>query len=114
MGARPPARRTSPNSPTTRFYGYGVDAGTGCFYDAESDGASRCEWATRGPLWDAFEEHDHAPGPYLITSPSTGHTLAAFGSGWRRRLPPWIGRTSDRAPSPVSSRTRRDPGEGEA
>ncbi|MCX3060054.1 DUF4241 domain-containing protein [Streptomyces beihaiensis] len=77
------------------FFGYGVDAGTGCFYDAESDGSfPECEGDV-GPLWDAFEERDHAPGPYLVTSPSTGHTVAAFGSGWGDgAYPTWIGRTA--------------------
>ncbi|MER7641919.1 MULTISPECIES: DUF4241 domain-containing protein [unclassified Streptomyces] len=77
------------------FYGYGVDAGTGAFYDASVDGSfPECE-GDEGPLWDAFEEHGHAPGPYLVTSPSTGHTLAAFGSGWGDgAYPTWIGRTA--------------------
>ncbi|MER5947894.1 DUF4241 domain-containing protein [Streptomyces sp. NPDC001904] len=77
------------------YFGYGVDAGTGCFYDAESDESfPECE-GDEGPLWDAFEEHDHAPGPYLVTSPSTGHTVAAFGSGWGDgAYPTWIGRTA--------------------
>ncbi|MBO1335883.1 DUF4241 domain-containing protein [Streptomyces sp. VRA16 Mangrove soil] len=77
------------------YFGYGVDAGTGCFYDAESDAAfPECE-GDEGPLWDVFEKHDHAPGPYLVTSPSTGHTVAAFGSGWGDgAYPTWIGRTA--------------------
>ncbi|MFJ5307830.1 DUF4241 domain-containing protein [Streptomyces sp. NPDC088350] len=77
------------------FYGYGVDAGTGCFYDASVDGSfPECE-GDEGPLWDAFEKDGHAPGPYLVTSPSTGHTLAAFGSGWGDgAYPTWIGRTA--------------------
>ncbi|WP_372344048.1 DUF4241 domain-containing protein [Streptomyces sp. KL116D] len=97
------------------FYGYGVDAGTGCFYDAESDGAfPECE-GDEGPLWDAFEEHDHAPGPYLITSPSTGHTLAAFGSGWGDgAYPTWIGRTKTGAVACFVTDFFVIPGEGEA
>ncbi|WP_353944927.1 DUF4241 domain-containing protein [Streptomyces sp. HUAS MG91] len=77
------------------YFGYGVDAGTGCFYDAESDDSfPECE-GDEGPLWDAFEKYDHAPGPYLVTSPSTGHTVAAFGSGWGDgAYPTWIGRTA--------------------
>ncbi|MFJ5533688.1 DUF4241 domain-containing protein [Streptomyces sp. NPDC093261] len=78
------------------FYGYGVDAGTGCFYDAAAD-ASFQGWGEgdEGPLWDAFENSDWAPGPHLVTAPDGGDTLAAFTSGWGDGCyPTWIGRTA--------------------
>lgn len=77
------------------FYGYGVDAGTGCFYDAAAEASfPDCE-GDEGPLWDAFEGTDWAPGPHLVTAPETGHTLAAFTSGWGDgAYPTWIGRTA--------------------
>ncbi|MFF3465508.1 DUF4241 domain-containing protein [Streptomyces sp. NPDC002619] len=77
------------------FYGYGVDAGTGCFYDAAADGSFlECE-GDEGPLWDAFENSGWSHGPHLITSPDTGHTLVAFTSGWGDgAYPTWIGRNA--------------------
>ncbi|WP_430378213.1 DUF4241 domain-containing protein [Streptomyces sp. B1-3] len=79
------------------FYGYGVDAGTGCFYDAAAEEAfpEVQEDEDEGPLWDAFENSDWSPGPHLVTSASTGHTLVAFTSGWGDGFyPTWIGRSA--------------------
>ncbi|MEU5044205.1 DUF4241 domain-containing protein [Streptomyces griseorubiginosus] len=77
------------------FYGYGVDAGTGCFYDAAAEEAFPEAQEDEGPLWDAFENSDWSPGPHLVTSPSTGHTLVAFTSGWGDGFyPTWIGRSA--------------------
>ncbi|WP_141207124.1 DUF4241 domain-containing protein [Streptomyces griseorubiginosus] len=77
------------------FYGYGVDAGTGCFYDASAEEAFPEAQEDEGPLWDAFENSDWSPGPHLVTSPSTGHTLVAFTSGWGDGFyPTWIGRSA--------------------
>ncbi|MET9789173.1 DUF4241 domain-containing protein [Streptomyces canus] len=77
------------------FFGYGVDAGTGCFYDAAAEEAFPEAQEDEGPLWDAFEDTDWSGGPHLVTSPSTGHTLAAFTSGWGDGFyPTWIGRSA--------------------
>lgn len=77
------------------FFGYGVDAGTGCFYDASAEEAFPGTEEEEGPLWEAFENSDWSHGPHLVTSTSTGHTLAAFTSGWGDGFyPTWIGRTA--------------------
>jgi len=77
------------------FYGYGVDAGTGAFYDASVDGSFPECVADEGPLWDAFEQSKWAPGPHLITASDTGHNLIAFTSGWGDgAYPTFIGRTA--------------------
>ncbi|WP_020121019.1 DUF4241 domain-containing protein [Streptomyces canus] len=77
------------------FFGYGVDAGTGCFYDAAAEEAFPEAQEDEGPLWDAFEDSDWSGGPHLVTAPSTGHTLAAFTSGWGDGFyPTWIGRSA--------------------
>jgi hypothetical protein len=78
------------------FYGYGVDAGTGCFHDAAADGAfADTAEADEGPLWDAFEDSDWAARPHVVTDPETGHTVAAFTSGWGDgAYPTWIGRSA--------------------
>uniref|UniRef100_A0AAU2V343 DUF4241 domain-containing protein n=1 Tax=Streptomyces sp. NBC_00003 TaxID=2903608 RepID=A0AAU2V343_9ACTN len=75
------------------FFGYGVDAGTGCFYDAGSDGSfPDCE-GDEGPLWDAFDTVPPSPGPHTVTDAATGHNLIAFTSGWGDgAYPTWIGR----------------------
>ncbi|KAB2974970.1 DUF4241 domain-containing protein [Streptomyces sp. SS1-1] len=78
------------------FYGYGVDAGTGCFYDAAAEQGFPEAQADEGPLWDAFEDSDWSGGPHLVRSPATGHTLAAFTSGWGDgAYPTWTGRGAD-------------------
>ncbi|MER8010745.1 DUF4241 domain-containing protein [Streptomyces sp. NPDC094149] len=77
------------------FFGYGVDAGTGCFYDASAEEAFPGTEDEEGPLWEAFENSDWSEGPHLVTSAGTGHTLAAFTSGWGDGFyPTWIGRTA--------------------
>ncbi|MET8811942.1 DUF4241 domain-containing protein [Streptomyces sp. NPDC004549] len=78
------------------YYGYAVDAGTGCFYDASADGAFPACEGDEGPLWDAFEDSEWAPGPHRVTSPDTGHDLIAFSSGWGDgAYPTWVGRNAD-------------------
>lgn len=78
------------------FFGYGVDAGTGCFYDAAADREFPACEGDEGPLWDAFEQSSWSPGPHRITAPETGHTLVAFSSGWGDgAYPTWVGRDAD-------------------
>ncbi|MDQ0810949.1 hypothetical protein QFZ63_002663 [Streptomyces sp. B3I7] len=77
------------------FYGYGVDAGAGCFYDAAADASFPEAEGDEGPLWDAFENSGWAPGPHLVTAPDSGHNLVAFSSGWGDgAYPTWIGRSA--------------------
>ncbi|MFF4256067.1 DUF4241 domain-containing protein [Streptomyces sp. NPDC001663] len=77
------------------FFGYGVDAGTGCFYDASAEEAFPGTQEEEGPLWEAFENSDWSAGPHLVTSLGTGHTLAAFTSGWGDgSYPTWVGRSA--------------------
>ncbi|MCD9876669.1 DUF4241 domain-containing protein [Streptomyces guryensis] len=40
------------------FFGYGVDVGTGCFYDASAENAFPETHGEEGPPWDAFENGD--------------------------------------------------------
>ncbi|MET9884502.1 DUF4241 domain-containing protein [Streptomyces sp. NPDC006430] len=79
------------------FYGYGVDAGTGCFYDLAADGAfPDCE-GDEGPLWEAFEGAGHAAGAYRVEGEG-GHSLVAFSSGWGDgAYPTWVGRDAEGA-----------------
>ncbi|WP_328763814.1 MULTISPECIES: DUF4241 domain-containing protein [unclassified Streptomyces] len=74
------------------FFGYGVDAGAGSFYDAACDDSfPDCEGDV-GPLWDAFEAAGHVAGVHLVDG-ENGHNLAAFSSGFGDgHYPTWIGR----------------------
>ncbi|MEV0413021.1 DUF4241 domain-containing protein [Streptomyces sp. NPDC050448] len=74
------------------FFGYGVDAGTGSFYDAAADDSfPDCE-GDEGPLWDAFEAAGHRASVHLVEG-ENGHNLAAFSSGFGDgHYPTWVGR----------------------
>ena len=76
------------------FYGYGVDAGTGCFVDAAAvEPLGEFESAT-GTLLAAFEAADWTVGVVALADPASGHNLVAFSSGWGDgSYPTWIGRT---------------------
>ncbi|MEE1756990.1 DUF4241 domain-containing protein [Streptomyces sp. SP18CS02] len=81
-----------------QFFGYGVDAGAGCFYDVACDESFPDCQGDEGPLWDAFDQADWSNGPHLITAPDTGHNLVAFTSGWGDGVyPTWVGRDADGA-----------------
>ncbi|MFD7101164.1 DUF4241 domain-containing protein [Streptomyces xanthophaeus] len=77
------------------FYGYGVDAGTGCFYDACADGSFPGTEDEQGPVWAAMESADDGPGVFLAEA-EDGHTLAGFSSGWGDGCyPTWVGRDAE-------------------
>ncbi|MEU6487685.1 DUF4241 domain-containing protein [Streptomyces sp. NPDC046887] len=81
------------------FYGYGVDAGTGCFYDASCDESFPVDEDGEGPVWEAVwggDDTSDASGPHLVTAPGSGHNLVAFTSGWGDgAYPTWVGRGAD-------------------
>ncbi|MEJ8642329.1 DUF4241 domain-containing protein [Streptomyces sp. MS1.HAVA.3] len=77
------------------FYGYGVDAGTGCFYDAGADGSFPGTEDEEGPVWAAMETVGDGPSVFLAEG-EDGHTLAGFTSGWGDGCyPTWIGRDTE-------------------
>lgn len=79
------------------FYGYGVDAGTGCFYDASADGAFPGTDDEEGAVWAAMETVGHGPGVFMAEGENS-HNLAGFTSGWGDgAYPTWIGRGADGA-----------------
>ncbi|MFF8608185.1 DUF4241 domain-containing protein [Streptomyces sp. NPDC015346] len=74
------------------FFGYGVDAGTGCFYDASADGAFPGTEDEEGAVWAAMESIGHGPAVFMAEG-DDGHNLAGFTSGWGDgAYPTWIGR----------------------
>ncbi|MEW2554454.1 DUF4241 domain-containing protein [Streptomyces zhihengii] len=81
------------------FFAYGVDAGTGCFYDAACDESFPDCVGDEGPLWDAFDAGgDSYLGPHTVTAKDTGHNLIAFMSGWGDgAYPTWVGRDANGA-----------------
>jgi hypothetical protein len=75
------------------FFGFGVDAGMGCFVDAEA--AEALAGIVEETYEDAFEDllSDQA---VEVSDPATGANLIAFPSGWGDgAYPTWIGRTTD-------------------
>lgn len=74
-----------------QFYGFGVDAGMGCFVDAEALAA----------ITDIVEEDYEAllgasDEATEVIDPASGANLIAFSSGWGDgSYPIWIGRTHD-------------------
>jgi len=76
------------------FYGYGVDAGTGCFVDAAAvEPLGEFESANE-TLMAPFEAAEWAAGVVVLADPASGHNLVAFSSGWGDgAYPTWIGRT---------------------
>jgi Protein of unknown function (DUF4241) len=76
------------------FYGYGVDAGTGCFVDADAVEPLGGFESDTGTLLAAFEAVDWAATVVTLADPGSGHNLVAFSSGWGDgAYPTWIGRT---------------------
>ncbi|MGE7434190.1 DUF4241 domain-containing protein [Kitasatospora sp. NPDC001175] len=82
----------------TEFFGYGVDAGTGCFVDA----------AVTIPLGDLLGEdgdllvealfgdaNSMTLTPVVLADPETSHNFVAFPSGWGDGCyPTWVGRSA--------------------
>ncbi|MFD5560436.1 DUF4241 domain-containing protein [Kitasatospora griseola] len=77
------------------FFGYGVDAGTGCFLDASAVGPiGELVEQDADPVIDAIHDARHRPA--VVTDPGTGHTMAAFTTGWGDgHYPTWVGRAAD-------------------
>ncbi|MBT2439921.1 DUF4241 domain-containing protein [Streptomyces sp. ISL-36] len=74
------------------FFGYGVDAGTGCFCDASAEHAFPGTEDEEGAVWAAMETIGHGPAVFMAQG-EDGHNLAGFTSGWGDGCyPTWIGR----------------------
>jgi hypothetical protein len=76
------------------YYGFGVDAGTGCFVDAAAREAFEAILD-----WENDEEGllDDIAGAHTVVVPDleSGATLVAYASGWGDgSYPTWIGRTA--------------------
>jgi len=83
----------------TEFFGYGVDAGTGCFVDAAVAVplgdllGEDCEPLVTA-LFDA--ENSMVRTPAVLADPESGHGFVAFSSGWGDgHYPTWVGRSID-------------------
>ncbi|MCC9311928.1 DUF4241 domain-containing protein [Kitasatospora sp. RB6PN24] len=83
----------------TEFFGYGVDAGTGCFVDATASAPLGDLLAEDYELLEAAlfgEENSMVRAPAVLTDPESGHSLIAFSSGWGDgHYPTWVGRSID-------------------
>ena len=82
--------------PDGGFFGFGVDGGTGCFYDASGTATfGSNEWLRE---LDLAGEVDYTAAffPAPVTDPGSGANLIAFHSGWGDgSYPVWIGRSAD-------------------
>ncbi|MFB6695635.1 MULTISPECIES: DUF4241 domain-containing protein [Streptomyces] len=77
------------------YFGYGVDAGTGCFHDAAAHHSFPGVEDDDGPLWSAIDAVVDGPQVFLARG-EDGHTLAGFTSGWGDGCyPTWIGRDAE-------------------
>lgn len=80
------------------FFGYGVDAGTGCFVDASASGLFGPFDGTDDdvPLDAFYGPKSGNPLVVTLTEPSGQATLVAFASGWGDGVyPTWVGRDDD-------------------
>lgn len=80
------------------FFGYGVDAGTGCFVDASAAGSfGPFDGLDDDVLLDAFYGPESgSPLVVTLTDPASQATLVAFASGWGDgAYPTWVGRDDD-------------------
>ncbi|WP_329563843.1 DUF4241 domain-containing protein [Kitasatospora sp. NBC_01266] len=81
------------------FYGYGVDAGTGCFVDAAASTALGDFLGEEYELLNDALFGNEVPepvGPVALTDPASGHNVVAFASGWGDGCyPTWLGRDAD-------------------
>ncbi|WP_344441458.1 DUF4241 domain-containing protein [Kitasatospora nipponensis] len=85
----------------TEFFGYGVDAGTGCFVDAAvTVPLGDLLGEDCGPLVTALfdAENSMVRTPAVLADPESGHCFVAFSSGWGDgHYPTWVGRSVDGA-----------------
>lgn len=80
------------------FFGYGVDAGTGCFVDASATGSfGPFDGTDNDVLLDGFYGAESGrPLSVTLTDSSTQANLVAFHSGWGDGFyPTWVGRDGD-------------------
>ncbi|OKJ09083.1 DUF4241 domain-containing protein [Kitasatospora sp. CB01950] len=77
------------------FFGYGVDAGTGCFLDASAVGPiGELVERDADPVIDAVHDARHRPA--TVTDPASGHSMVAFTTGWGDgHYPTWVGYAAD-------------------
>ncbi|MFD3633480.1 DUF4241 domain-containing protein [Streptomyces sp. NPDC058664] len=77
------------------FFGYGVDAGVGCFHDASAHHSFPGTEDEEGVVWETMDGSPAGPTAFLVEG-EDGHTVAVFDSGWGDGCyPTWIGRDAD-------------------
>lgn len=82
----------------SEFFGYGVDAGTGCFVDASTTTQLADFLGEDGDrLVDALFDTEASTSckPVALTDPDSGFGIVAFSSGWGDgAYPTWVGRSA--------------------
>ncbi|MFF2773625.1 DUF4241 domain-containing protein [Streptomyces sp. NPDC058052] len=76
-------------------FGFGVDAGAGCFLDTDAHHSFPGTDDDSGVVWEGLDAD--TPGPTaFVAEGENGHTIAVFASGWGDGLyPTWVGRDAD-------------------
>lgn len=82
------------------FFGYGVDAGTGCFVDVSAAEPLGAHFAETDALMEAMFDGVQQRLLVTLSDPSAKHAVVAFPSGWGDGFyPTWVGRDSDGNPA---------------
>ncbi|MFD4371773.1 DUF4241 domain-containing protein [Streptomyces sp. NPDC058486] len=84
-----------PGEPEDDSFGFGVDAGAGCFLDTVAHHSFPGTDDDSGVVWEGLDAD--TPGPTaFVAEGENGHTIAVFASGWGDGLyPTWTGRDAD-------------------
>ncbi|MER8038744.1 DUF4241 domain-containing protein [Streptomyces hydrogenans] len=81
-------------APEDDYFGYGVDAGLGCFLDTAAHHSFPGTDDEKGVIWEVLDA-PQSPNAFLVEG-ENGHTAAVFVSGWGDGLyPTWVGRDAD-------------------
>ncbi|MER6478502.1 DUF4241 domain-containing protein [Streptomyces filamentosus] len=81
-------------APEDDCFGYGVDAGLGCFLDAAAHHSFPGTADEEGVIWEVLDGPENPDA--FVAEGENGHSVAVFGSGWGDGLyPTWVGRDAD-------------------
>lgn len=81
--------------PEDDYFGFGVDAGAGCYLDTVAHHSFPGTDDESGVVWDGLDNSPSYPTAFVAEG-ENGHDIAVFASGWGDGLyPTWVGRDAD-------------------
>ncbi|MEU7292804.1 DUF4241 domain-containing protein [Streptomyces exfoliatus] len=90
-----PAVVPGEDAPEDDYFGYGVDAGAGCFLDTVAHHSFPGTDDESGVVWDGLDNSPSFPTAFVAEG-ENGHNIAVFTSGWGDGLyATWIGRDAE-------------------